>query len=186
MSTEKWVELKRTDFLAAIQSIKPAVRIKSAPARELQIGLVNGQLVFSVEGASARAPATGHWPGLASLRLAYFLTFLVAKPTERLVRITFADEKVSVSSARFPAQWSDTSALPTGEQLLQHAASPPKENILRFKCPKCRRVRGVAFDSISSGPFVTDTVKDMVLAGESLGHGFGCLSCGRTWENQNV
>jgi hypothetical protein len=186
MITEKWIELKRNDFLTVIQSIKPTVRIKSAPARELQIGLVDGKLVFSVEGASASAPATGHWPGLASLRLAYFLTFLVAKPTERLVRIAFADEKVSVSSARFPAQWRDTNALPVGEQLLQHAASPPKEKILRFKCPKCRRVRGVGLYTISAGPFVADAVKDMVLAGESLGHGFGCLNCGRTWEYQAV
>jgi hypothetical protein len=38
----KIFELKRTDFLTAIQSIKTTVRIKSAPARELQIGPVNG------------------------------------------------------------------------------------------------------------------------------------------------
>jgi hypothetical protein len=186
MITEKWIELKRTDFLSAIQSIKPTGRTRGAPARELQIGLIKGQLVLSREGAFASAPATGDWPGLASLHLAYFLTFLVAKPTECMVRITFSDEKISVSSARFPAKWSRTRALPTKEQLLKHAALPIKEDVLRFKCPKCRRIQGVAFDSISAGPFAADSVKRMMIAGESQGHGFGCLSCGWTWENQTV
>jgi hypothetical protein len=186
MSTEKWIELKRTDFLSAIQSIKPTGRTKGAPTRELQIALLNGQLVFSTEGAFASAPATGDWPGLAILRLSYLLTFLVAKPTESMVRITFSDEKISVSSARFPAKWSRTRALPKREQLLKHAALPRREDVLRFKCPKCRRIQGVAFDSISIGPFAADTVKRMVIYGESQGHGFGCLSCGWTWENQTV
>lgn len=186
MSSPHWIELKRTDFLSAITSIKPTLRVKSAPERELQIGLVNGQVVFSIQGASSSKPAKGDWPGLACTRLEYFLTFLIAKPPESQVRITFSDGKIQLGTSRFPAEWVDSNDLFTESQLHQHAVMPAKENILKFKCPKCRRKQGVAFASLSPGPFVTDEIRALLSAGASLGHAFGCLSCGNSWEEQAV
>lgn len=186
MSSNPWIELKRTDFLSALKEIKPSLHVRSASERELQVGLINSQIVFSVQGATVSRPATGFWPGLASLRLTYFLTFLVAKPAENVVRISFVDGKIHASSARFSAKWVDSDDLLTVTQLSDHAKTPTKEETITFKCPKCRRKKGVAFFSISQGPFMTDAMKNMVTVGESLDHGFGCLSCGKTWATQSL
>jgi hypothetical protein len=186
MTNNPWIELKRTEFLSALKEIKPSFRVRGAPERELQIGLVNSQVVFSVQGASVSRPAVGDWQGLASLRLAFFLTFLVAKPAESMVRISFVDGKIHASSARFPAKWVDSNDLLTVTHLNDHAKTPTKEETLKFKCPKCRRKQGVAFFSISQGPFMTDMVREMVTTGESFDHGFGCLSCGKTWATQSL
>lgn len=186
MSNEYWIELKQTDFLAALQALKPTLSVKNAPERELQIGLINGQAVFTIQGASASKPATGSWPGLAGIRLAYFLTFLVAKPPENSIRITYADGKIKVSSARFSAKWVNSNDLLTGEQLHQHARTPTKENILKYKCPKCRRKQGLPLHSLPSGPFATSETKKLLAEAEKLGHGFACTSCGTTWAEQVV
>lgn len=186
MSTECWIEMKRTDFLGAIQSLKPTARIKSAPERELQIGLVDGQAVFSTQGASASVAAYGSWSGIACTRLAYFLTFLVAKPTESIIKIIYEDGKLRVSSARFPSKWADSEERETSDLLSQHTITPKKENILKYKCPKCRRKQGVALDSLERGPFASEEVKRLFVAAEAVHHGFGCLSCGNTWADQYV
>ncbi len=186
MNSPYWIELKRTDFLDALKSLKLALRVKGSPARDLQIGLIDGEVVFSVQGGTASSPASGNWPGLASLPLTYFLTFLVAKPSENPIRMTFADGKVHLSTARFPAKWVDSNDLLTGEQLHEHAVMPGIEEILKFKCPKCRRKKGVAFVSLSAGSFTPDGIKNMLHAGESLGHAFGCLACSATWVEQVV
>lgn len=186
MQTEHWIELKRTDFLAALKAVKPTVRVKNSPERELQIGLVNGLAIFSVQGASASMPATGSWPGLASIRLIYFLTFLVAKPVESIIRISYSEEKIKVSSARFSARWADNNDLLTIEQLGQHSTTPTKENILKFKCPKCRRKQGVPLHSLPSGPFASNEAIKMLASAEENDHGFACTSCGATWAEQAV
>jgi hypothetical protein len=186
MENLPWIELRRTDFLSALKDIKPSLRVRGAPERELQIGLINSQIVFSVQGATVSRPARGFWPGLASLRMTYFLTFLVAKPAENVVRISFVDGKIHASSARFAAKWVDSNDLLTVTHLNDHAKTPTKEETMMFKCPKCRRKKGVAFFSISQGPFMTDMVKNMVTVGESLDHGFGCLVCGKTWATQSL
>lgn len=186
MIKQPWIELKRTDFLSALKDIKPSLRVKGAPERDLQIGLVNSQIVLSVQGKSVSRPAKGDWPGLASLRLAYFLTFLVAKPAESIVRISFIEGKIYTSSARFPAQWVDSNDLLTVTHLNHHASTPTKENTLKFKCPKCKLKQGVAFFSLTRGPFMTEKIKEILTEGESLEHGFGCLSCGKTWATQPI
>lgn len=186
MNTEHWLELKRTDFLAALQSLKPSTRIKNSPERDLQIGLINGQAIFSVQGASSSKPAKGSWPGIANIRLMYFLTFLVAKPSESTIRISYADEKIKVSSARFPAKWIDSNDLFALEQLDQHANTPTKENTLKFKCPKCRRKQGVPLHSLPPESFASIEIKKLMALAEKLEHGFACTSCGATWAEQTV
>ncbi len=123
---------------------------------------------------------------MASLRMKYFLTIMIAKPVENVVRISFVDRKIHASSARFTANWVDSNDLLAVINLNDHAKTSTKEETLTFKCPKCRRKKGVAFFSISQGPFMTDLVKNMVTLGKSLGHGFGCLVCRKTWRTQSV
>ena len=77
MNFEYWIELKRADFLSALKTLKPTLRVKSAPPRELQIGFEDSQVIFAIQGNSATKPATGNWPGLAEIKLSYFLSFLV-------------------------------------------------------------------------------------------------------------
>jgi hypothetical protein len=79
----------------------------------------------------------------------YFLTFMIAKPVENVVRISFVDGKIHASSARFTANWVNSNDLLTVTNLNDHAKASTKEEILTFKCPKCRSKKGVAFFSIS-------------------------------------
>ncbi len=57
MSRIPWIELKRTDFLSVLKEMNPSLRVRSAPERKLQIGLINSQIVFSVQGATVSRPA---------------------------------------------------------------------------------------------------------------------------------
>ena len=186
MSANHWIELKRTDFLATIRSIEPPKRPKVLREAECQIGLVNGQLVLAIQGASAVAAAIGHWPGIASVGLPYLLSFLVARPVEAVVRIVMVGERLHIGTARIPARWSDSNDLLTGVHLDDYAKSANSIDLIKFKCRKCRRKQGVAFASVPSGPGTTDQIKRILKTGEPLGHGFGCLVCGHTWDQQAV
>jgi hypothetical protein len=186
MSAHHWIELKRTDFLAAIRSIEPPKHPKVLREAECQIGLVNGQLVLAIQGASAVAPSIGHWPGIASVRLPYLLSFLVARPVETVVRIVLVGERLHIGSARIPARWADSNDLLTGAHLDAYAKSANSIDLIKFKCRKCRRKQGIAFASVPSGPGSTDAIKRILKTGEPLGHGFGCLVCGHTWDKQSV
>jgi hypothetical protein len=186
LKSNPWIELKRTDFLDALKKIKPSLRVKGAPERELQIGLINGKAVFSVEGASASINAIGVWPGIASLRLAYFLTFLIAKPTEVTIRITYENKKISLSSARFPAEWIESSDLFTSEQIEKHTQSQTKEKTLKFKCPICKKKQGMPVDSLPRGAFAAENLVKLKNIAELNEHGFACTACGSTWAEQEA
>lgn len=185
-TNEQWIELKRTDFLSILKAVKPTLRVKSAPDRDLQISFENNHLVMSVQGDIAKKPAKGQWRGIASTKLSYFLTFLVATPDETIVRISFADDKVKVSSARFKASWVDLPDTQNNTEQNKHAALPVNELILKFKCPKCRRKQGVALEALTTGLIIADEIKTLFEAANAEGHGFGCLSCGKTWDEHLV
>ena len=186
MNFEYWIELKRADFLSALKTLKPTLRVKSAPPRELQIGFEDSQVIFAIQGNSATKPATGNWPGLAEIKLSYFLSFLVAKPIENEIRIKFINQKIYISSAIFPAKWIFSEDSSIREKLHAHSSTPGIENVLKFKCQKCRKKQGVAFVSLSTGPLANESIKDFIKNADMLGHGFGCLSCGNTWDEQEV
>ena len=182
MKTAPWIELKRTDFLAALKVLKPINRIRLGD-RVLQIGYVDHQVVFTVDGGSSVKPAQGDWPGLVTVKLMYLLTFLVAKPAEDVVRLSFLDGRLHVSSGRFVAEWSNNLIL---QDSAFHASkvTPPTGNVVKFKCTKCRRMQGRAFDSLIDGAKSMASIKTLVDSGVRMGHGFGCLACGHTWLNQ--
>jgi DNA-directed RNA polymerase subunit M/transcription elongation factor TFIIS len=185
-TNEQWIELKRTDFLSILKTIKPTLRVKSAPDRNLQIGFENNHLVMSVQGETARKPAKGDWNGIASTKLYYFLTFLVAIPEEPTVRISFLDEKIKVSTAKFKATWAELPGAAISSEQAKHAALPVKEVVLKFKCPKCRRKQGVVLEALTTGLIIPEEFKTLIASAKSAGHGFGCLSCGKTWEEQVI
>lgn len=183
---QPWLEMKRTGFLEALRSLKPAPRVRSSPERQLQIGFGNGFAVFAVEGASTSVAANGDWPGLASVRLAHFLAFLIAKPIDPVVRITFTDNKIFIEAARIHAEWTQLKTKSALQQLDRHRQTPAKENRFRFTCPNCNRKQGVAVESLSPSSLASEPVKALLKAAGYLNHGFGCLRCGSTWESQIV
>ena len=71
-----------------------------------------------------------------------------------------------------------------GPGALCGTATPPSGHVVKFNCPKCRRMQGMAFDGLFSGSMAKESIKTMVDAGVRKGHGFGCLACGHTWANQ--
>lgn len=186
MNTEQWLELKRTDFLSVIKAIKPTLRVKNAPERDLHLSFENDHIVMSVQGGIAKTPANGHWTGIASTKLSYFLSFLVGIPSESVVRISFSDGKLKVSTARFKASWAELSDQRRDIEQAKHAALPVQEAILKFKCPKCRRKQGVSLDALSTGLIITEEFKLLFATAKNLGHGFGCMVCGCTWDVQST
>ena len=184
MNTEQWLELKRTDFLSMLKDIKPGLRVKNAPERDLHLSFENDHLVMSVQGGIAKRPANGHWTGIASTKLSYFLSFLVGIPSESVIRISFSGGKLKVSTARFKASWSELSDHRLDNEQAKHAALPVQEAILKFKCPKCRRKQGVSLDALSTGLIIPEQFKLLFDTAGNLGHGFGCMVCGCTWDMQ--
>lgn len=127
--------------------------------------------------------AQGEWLGLVTVKLMYLITFLVAKPVEDVVRLSFLDGRLHVSYGRFVAKWSNNLIL---QDSAFHASkvTPPTGNVVKFKCTKCRRMQGRAFDSLIDGAKSMASIKTLVDSGVRMGHGFGCLACGHTWLNQ--
>ena len=181
-----WLEMRRTGFLEALKAIKPTLRVASAPERQLQIGYLEGRAVFAVEGTKSSVEASGQWPGIACVRLSHFLAFLVAKPGEPLVHMSYANSKIVLGTARINAEWLSAKNTSSSAQLERHAVTPTKENVLRFKCPSCRRKQGVAIDSLSTSAFASPAVKALLAEARQAQHGFGCLSCASTWDEQIV
>jgi len=103
MDTDQWLELKHTDFFSVLKAIKPTLRVKGAPERDVHLSYENDQLVLSIQGGIARTPAKGHWNGIACTKFSYFLSFLVGKPSETIIRISFSENKLKVSTATFKA-----------------------------------------------------------------------------------
>lgn len=185
MQSAPWLEIKTTDFLAALKAIKPTRTIKMLGDQQLQIGFVGGQVVFAVDGGTASRPAQGDWPGLATVKLLHLLSFLKVKHVESVIRFSFVDGRIHVGSARFAALWASNQMI-ADLTVQSNASTAPSGHQVRFKCPHCKKMQGVSFDSLFYGPMAKATIKSMVDEGSRLGHGFGCLLCGKTWANQHV
>lgn len=186
MGTEQWLELKRTDFLSVLKAIKPTLRVKGAPERDLKLSYENDHLVMSIQGGIARTPAKGPWNGIACTKLSYFLSFLLGKPSETIIRISFSENKLKVSTATFKASWSDLPERHLGIEQAKHTALPVNEVILKFKCPKCQRKQGVAIDALTTGILIPENFKTLHTTAHKNDNGFGCLLCGWTWAEQSI
>lgn len=185
MPSVPWLEIRTPDFLEALKTINPTGALKTLRDRQLQIGFVGGQVVFAVDRGTVSRPAQGDWPGLATVKLIYFMTFLKAKPIDTVIRLSVVDGRIHAGSARFACLWS--SNLMLSDLMYQpNASTPPSDHQVRFKCPLCRRKQGVSFDSLFTGTLAKTSIKTMVDVGSRRGHGFGCLSCGATWATQLV
>jgi len=100
-----WIELSRDDFLEAIKRLKPGRMLKSYHAKELQIGLDNGEAIFCIEGAITRRSAQGAWNGFACISYGMLLPYLKVKPETERVRLVFDQGRLKIGTARFQARW---------------------------------------------------------------------------------
>lgn len=109
VSPSTWLEISRDDFLAAIKSLKPARVLKSYLSKELQIGLIDQEAVFCIEGVQVRHPAKGDWTGFASVKYGMLHAFLKVKPTDDPIRLAYEGQRLRVGTTRFGATWINVS-----------------------------------------------------------------------------
>ena len=114
--SSQWIQLSREDFVDAIKRLKPGRMLKSFLLRELQIGFIDGEVIFAVEGASTRRPAKGQWDGFACLAYGMLFPYLKVKPDSDPVRLTFDAGRLKIGTTRINARW--ISATPVISQMV--------------------------------------------------------------------
>jgi hypothetical protein len=89
--TEKaiWLEIGRKDFVDAIRRLKPGRRTKSMLNWEIQIGFINDEAVFCINGAETRRAAKGEWPGFVGFNFGQALSYTKVQPIHDPVRLEF-------------------------------------------------------------------------------------------------
>ena len=67
-STPAWLEIDRDDFVDALKRLKTGRLTKAFLHQELQIGYLQGEAVFCIQGAQIRWPAKGSSNGFVCLQ----------------------------------------------------------------------------------------------------------------------
>jgi len=138
--------LWKKDFIEAVRVLKPR-RVNAATGlSEFQLGYLDGEAVFCVNGAQVRRPARGRWPGFACFRFAFMLAMLKVPPPGERIEIRRVGGNVQVGATRMTARWIESPEWIAEMALEAHlhgpdeAGAPPE-----LYCPKCSRREGVLF-----------------------------------------
>lgn len=180
-ATPIWLEVKLSDFLEAIRTLRPTSTARHART-DLQIGMIGGEAVFGISDRETRCDARGNWPGVGRFRFQYALSFLKVKPTTDPVRLEFSEGKLRIESVRFPATWVGASALVTGLSMEAHfmGADEPPPAPQRY-CPSCGKRAGVALDAQPGAPPSASTGKRSASALAATAATHRCTRCGHRW-----
>jgi hypothetical protein len=174
-----WLELTREDFLSALKRLKPGRMLKSYLTKELQIGLLNGEAVFCIEGAQTRRPATGQWTGFACVSYGLLLPFLKVPPDADPVRITFDDGRLRIGTVRFSSRWIQASPWISEMALEAHFMTPPNEPLLY--CPRCGKRKGIDISGVTQKSKPKPEEKRLVDLFEDTPATHGCTACFHGW-----
>lgn len=181
-----WMEISRDDFLDAIKRLKPGRMLKSFSLKELQIGLVNEEAIFCIEGATTRRPASGVWNGFACVSYGMLLPYLKVKPEGDPVRLGFDQGRLRIGPARFQSRWIDASPWISEMALDAHFMGPTDLPLPKLFCPKCGKRAGVALDSLMEAAVRTESEKKLMGLLEKTGASHGCGSCFHAWKEIHV
>lgn len=175
-----WIELSRNDFLDAIKQIKPGRMLKSFLLRELQIGLVNGEAIFAVEGASTRRPAQGCWNGFACLAYGMLYPYIKVRPDTDPVRLTFENGRLKIGTTRFQARWIEASPWISEMALDAHFFGPITSH-QKLYCPRCGKREGMSRGALLDLPVRSPALEDLLNLLEAHDASHGCVLCRYSW-----
>ncbi len=132
-----WMELSRDNFVHALKTLSPGRITKALMSKELQIGLVNGEAVFCIQGASTRCQASGQWNGFVCLPYGSLSPYVRVPPDKDPVRLTFETNRLKLGGSRYPARWIDASPWISDMALTAHLFGPDEQPGAALQCPMC-------------------------------------------------
>ncbi len=177
--------IPKADFLKAIRTIKPRRVTKTVQLSNVQLGHLDREAVFCVNGAEARCPARGRWPGLARFPFAYLLSLLKVPPKANPVLIEYDNGKLIVETSRISAGWAEVSEWVGSMALEAHLQDlPPEEEVVPLYCPRCGRRKGVPHNpaALQSGRYPMPE-EGLIISGSpsSTKPTHECEKCGHRW-----
>jgi hypothetical protein len=122
--TPAWIEIDRDDFVDALKRLKTGRITKAFLHQELQIGFLQGEAVFCIQGAQIRKPATGLWNGFVCLQYGVLAPYLKVKPEHPSVRLTYDNGKLVFGITRLQAKWIEVSPWISQMALEAHFVGP--------------------------------------------------------------
>lgn len=177
-----WIELSRDDFLDAIKRLKPDRMLKSYRDKELQIGLEGGEVIFCIDGATTRHPASGNWNGIACIAYGMLLTYLRVKPLTEHVHLVFDQGRLKIGTARFNARWIDDSPWKSRNSLDSHFLVAKNPHAHKLYCPRCGKRQGIACGDIKQKVSRSPQEDKLLMLLERIGATHGCESCSHAWK----
>lgn len=182
--SDVWLELSREDFLCALARLKPPRMSQAYLRKELQLGLVDGEAVFSMEGAEHRQPAVGSWNGLACMTYGMLYPYLEIKPASERVRLIFEDNKLRLGTRRFNATWISTT--PTVTQALINAHFMSDEDNRKWRCPMCEAKQVRCLGGLPARARLTKQDRLLIAIRDSTEASHACGNCGYAWVEVDV
>ena len=177
-----WLELASEDFVEALKRLKPKRGGKVTIAQlETQISLIDGQVIFVVNGALTTCNGTGYWNGFVCLDYGFLLPFIKIKPATDLVRLEYADSKLKIESSRITATWIESSPWMTGQLAEAHFNNLPVEKINYRFCPECGRRKGMDLREIPNRTRPNPAETKLIELFKTTKSTHGCMSCGHGW-----
>jgi hypothetical protein len=177
-----WLELTRDDFLSALKKLKPGRMLKSYLGRELQIGLLNNEGVFCIDGAQTRRPAHGDWSGFVCVTYGMLLPFLKVPPDADPLRITFEGGRLRIGTMRMAARWIKASPWISEMALEAHFMSQPNEPPAKpLYCPNCGKRKGIDLSGVLHVSKPKPQEKRLLDLFENTSATHGCTECLHAW-----
>jgi len=160
-----WLEIDRDDFVDALKRLKTGRITKAFLHQELQIGFLQGEAVFCIQGAQTRKPATGLWNGFVCLQYGVLAPYLKVKPEHPSVRLTYDNGKLVFGITRLQAKWIEVSPWISQMALEAHFVGPDDSNT------------GAAVKSTSTPPIDSQEQQEIWGGRHEPAHGLSILVC---------
>lgn len=177
-----WLDITRDDFLSAIKRLKPGRMLKSYQSKELQIGFLDGEAVFCIEGAQTRRPSQGEWKGFACVPFGLVLPFLKVPPMTDTVRLSFEDGRLRIGTVRYTAKWIEVSPWISQMALEAHFMAPADTQDKPRYCPRCGKRQGVLLDHLQQKSALKEPEKKLLTRHQDSEATHACRSCLHGWK----
>jgi hypothetical protein len=177
-----WLEIARKAFIASIRRLKPARTLKSMLNQEIQVGFINDEAVFCINGAQTRCPAKGDWPGFVCFNFGHALSYTRVPPVNDPVRLEFVNDRLRIETSRIPATWIEAPAWIASMGLdvrFQSSEQSPAEPT--HFCPSCGKKAGVSLAALSvkaRRTMIEQALHDLKDDGLAT---HGCQACAHVW-----
>lgn len=183
------LDIRKKDFVDAVRSLKPKRVNAATKLSEFQLGYIDGEAVFCINGAQVRRPAHGVWPGFACFRFAFMLAILKVPPPAPQIEIRRYGSGIQIGATRVPARWIQSPEWIAEMALEAHLHGPDEAGAPQeLYCPKCSKRKGALFRDLlrETGRYPIPQERiytgSRVLGAEPTRE---CRACGHQWIELN-